>query len=184
MDKGPGALNRLSSRTILRQTKAYGDFCVYGALMKTFYLILVTLAALVVISIVALTFLSRSPKGSLINGKLKPCRNTPNCVSSESDEDVSKVEPLAYTEDPRRAWRRIRVAILKTGGHIQKDEGHYLWATYTSRFLRFVDDVELRLDEKERVIHVRSASRIGRSDRDINRKRVEILREAFSNRRD
>ncbi|HQL00330.1 MAG TPA: DUF1499 domain-containing protein [Smithellaceae bacterium] len=152
--------------------------------MKTFYLILVTLVALVVISLVGLTFLSRAPKGSLINGRLKPCRNTPHCVSSESDEDASKVEPLPYTEDSRRAWRRIRSAILKTGGHVQKDEGHYLWATYTSRFLRFVDDVELRLDEKERVIHIRSASRIGRSDRNINRKRVDMLRAAFSSRKD
>ena len=148
--------------------------------MKTFYLILVSLLLLAVIAFVALTFLSRTPKGHLINGKLKPCRNTPNCVSSESDEDLFKVEPLTYTGDTVRAWRRVRTAILSTGGHIQKDEGRYLWATYTSRFLRFVDDVELRLDEKESLIHIRSASRIGRSDRNPNRKRVDMLRDAFN----
>jgi uncharacterized protein (DUF1499 family) len=45
--------------------------------------------------------------------------------------------------------------------------------------LRFVDDVEFLLVPAERVIHVRSASRVGYSDLGTNRKRVEALRAKF-----
>jgi len=47
------------------------------------------------------------------------------------------------------------------------------------RFFRFVDDIELRLEEDEGVVQVRSASRVGRSDFGVNRKRVERLRAGF-----
>ena len=45
-----------------------------------------------------------------------------------------------------------------------------------TRFLKFADDVEFRVDPLERVIHVRSASRIGHSDLGANRERIEDLR--------
>ena len=47
--------------------------------------------------------------------------------------------------------------------------------------LGFVDDVEFRIDEAARGIHVRSASRKGYWDLGVNRRRVEAIREAFGN---
>jgi uncharacterized protein (DUF1499 family) len=52
----------------------------------------------------------------------------------------------------------------------------YLHAEFTSAVMRFVDDVEFSLDEPARSINVRSASRLGKSDLGVNRKRVEELR--------
>jgi uncharacterized protein (DUF1499 family) len=40
----------------------------------------------------------------------------------------------------------------------------------------YVDDVEFALDEKSGTIQVRSASRLGIRDFDVNRKRVEAIR--------
>jgi uncharacterized protein (DUF1499 family) len=40
----------------------------------------------------------------------------------------------------------------------------------------YVDDVEFYLDEGANVIHVRSASRLGKSDLGVNRQRVEEIR--------
>jgi uncharacterized protein (DUF1499 family) len=40
----------------------------------------------------------------------------------------------------------------------------------------FVDDVEFLLDDSAKVIHVRSASRLGESDLGVNRKRIETIR--------
>jgi Protein of unknown function (DUF1499) len=40
----------------------------------------------------------------------------------------------------------------------------------------FVDDVEFWLDRTANVVHVRSASRLGKSDLGVNRKRVEQIR--------
>jgi len=41
---------------------------------------------------------------------------------------------------------------------------------------RFVDDVEFHVDETAKLIHVRSASRVGHSDLGVNRRRVEAIR--------
>jgi uncharacterized protein (DUF1499 family) len=46
--------------------------------------------------------------------------------------------------------------------------------------LKFTDDLELAQDEAARVIHVRSASRLGKSDLGVNRKRVEAIRAAMA----
>jgi uncharacterized protein (DUF1499 family) len=55
----------------------------------------------------------------------------------------------------------------------------YIHAEFTSRLMRFVDDVEFRYDTAARVIQVRSASRIGRSDLGANRKRIDAIREKW-----
>lgn len=58
---------------------------------------------------------------------------------------------------------------------IEADE-HYLHFEFTSRIFRFVDDFELLLNEEQKIIHIRSASRVGYSDLGVNRKRVEKIR--------
>ena len=55
----------------------------------------------------------------------------------------------------------------------------YLYAHSTTKLLKFVDDVEFLIDETEQVIHVRSASRLGRKDFGVNRSRIEAIRRAF-----
>ena len=57
---------------------------------------------------------------------------------------------------------------------IVKADGNYLYAEFRTPLLRFVDDVELWKDGA--VLHVRSASRLGRRDFKANRNRVEQLR--------
>jgi uncharacterized protein (DUF1499 family) len=42
--------------------------------------------------------------------------------------------------------------------------------------LRFVDDVEFLFDDEAKTIHFRSASRTGRSDFGVNRRRMEDIR--------
>ncbi len=52
----------------------------------------------------------------------------------------------------------------------------YLHAECSSAVFGFVDDLELHLRPAEKLIAVRSASRVGHSDFGVNRKRVEQLR--------
>jgi uncharacterized protein (DUF1499 family) len=70
------------------------------------------------------------------------------------------------------------------GGKVVAVEGTYLRAEFTSRVFRFVDDLECFYDEARGVIEVRSASRLGYSDFNVNRDRVEELRKAFKAKRD
>lgn len=112
---------------------------------------------------------------------LKPCPNSPNCVSSLASSGGHAIAPLAYSESAEQAWARLKAvlsAMPRTTIVEQTDD--YLRAECVSRLLRFVDDVECVLDAEKEVIHVRSASRVGYSDFGVNRKRVEALRAGFS----
>lgn len=113
---------------------------------------------------------------------LEACPDTPNCVSSLAQEaPARRVAPIAFDEDAHRARARLRRVI---GGmprtRIAAEEGAYLRAEFRSRLFGFVDDVEFLLDEDARVIHVRSASRIGYWDLGVNRRRVDAIRRAFA----
>ncbi|MFV1975957.1 MAG: DUF1499 domain-containing protein [Candidatus Scalindua sp.] len=131
--------------------------------------------------LIYLSITSNAPETRLINGALRPCPGTPNCVSSEENESSRKVIPFSYTDSAQQAWSRLRSAIEASGGEIKVAEEAYIRATYTSRIFRFVDDMEFRLVTDGQVIHVRSGSRVGKSDLGVNRKNVEKVRLLFSN---
>jgi len=48
----------------------------------------------------------------------------------------------------------------------------YIHAQFWTRFFRFVDDVEFLFDDAARIIHFRSASRVGYYDFGVNRRRM------------
>ncbi len=120
------------------------------------------------------------PPPGLVDNRLSPCPGSPNCVSSERNSGRSHIAPLGFTGTPDAAWVDLRNALNRIGGDIRRDDTRYLWATFTTRILRFVDDVQCRLDAANQVIHVRSASRIGYSDFGTNRRRVAALRREFA----
>jgi len=109
-------------------------------------------------------------------GMLLPCPNSPNCVGSEANSQTSKEHAVAPIRASDGAWAKLKSRIIEQDGVIKKDDGHYLHATFTSCVFHYVDDVELRLDAGHDLIQIRSASRVGRSDFGVNRKRVEALR--------
>ncbi len=149
--------------------------------MKIFLIIVVVLVILSFAVGAVLSLVSREgePAG-LLEGRLYPCPGTPNCVCSEYPNTVAFVEPLRFEDDVATAWERAQRAVIELGGAILRVDNGYLAATFKTPLFRFVDDVELRLDGTNRVIHVRSASRVGRSDLGENRKRVAELRRLFS----
>ena len=59
---------------------------------------------------------------------------------------------------------------------IIEETNDYLYAEFKTPLMGYVDDVEFYLDNSENVVHVRSASRLGKSDLGLNRKRVEEIR--------
>ncbi len=121
----------------------------------------------------------KQPELGLLNGELRPCPATPNCVCSEQQVEESFVEPLVYTANTDDVWRKIKRAITETGGIVLTEHAGYLHARYETPLMRYVDDVELRVDAKNQVIHIRSASRVGHSDMGANRQRVSRIRTAF-----
>lgn len=121
----------------------------------------------------------------LRDGKLKPPSRTHNSVSSqalawpETEHAVkyARIEPLAFTQDSAIAMNRLRDVVQAwPGARIVESTPEYLAVQFQTRWLRFVDDAEFLLDPAARVIHVRSASRLGLRDFGANRARIEAIR--------
>jgi len=109
------------------------------------------------------------------NGRLAPCPSSPNCVSSQASDAEHRVDPLPLAANPDETRTRLlAVLAIEPRVEIVEQEGNYLRAEFTSRVLRFVDDVEFLIGAQ--AVDVRSASRLGHADFGINRERVERLR--------
>lgn len=112
-------------------------------------------------------------------GRLAPPKRTPNSVSSQVDAADAEhyIAPIAFKGDTAAAIAAVRTAIERmNGGTIIRQEGGYLYVEFRTKLMRFVDDVEFLYDEKAGLVHVRSASRLGRRDFGVNRARIEALR--------
>ena len=117
----------------------------------------------------------------LKDGALHPCPRSPNCVSSQSPAGTSHhIEPMRFTGDPKIALKRLKsIVLIMPDTALVSETERYLHVTYTTRFLRFVDDVEF-LFEDDGTLHVRSASQTGYSDLGVNRRRVEQIRSLWT----
>ena len=123
---------------------------------------------------------SRPAHLGMTDGKFQPCPDSPNCVSSQSPDKKHFIEPIRYEGTQQQAKDRLMAVIqgMKRSKIVTVTD-QYIHAEFTSAFFRFVDDVEFYFDDVSKTLHVRSASRIGRSDFGVNRKRMEELRSRF-----
>jgi uncharacterized protein (DUF1499 family) len=157
--------------------------------------VLYTLVALVVALFVAgqTGFLAgkEPPDLGVKGGKLKPPSRTENSVSSQAGlypdhpmKAYAEIAPFKFAGDAGAAIDRIKRIVETTeGARIVRAEPTYLYAQFQTRWLKFVDDVEFFADEGAKMVHVRSASRIGRKDFGVNRARVEAIRTRFADQR-
>ena len=150
--------------------------------MKTVALVFLALVIAVVVLFATRSYLSRSspPTLDLVQGKLRPCPASPNCVSSEGADAEHAIEALPYRGDRSNSERALTAALgTLERSSIQRRQGDYWHALQVSGLFRFIDDIELRFDDASQTIQVRSGSRVGYSDMGVNRKRVEALRAAY-----
>lgn len=149
----------------------------------------------VVLGLVVLLFLAgrvgllkgSAPQLGVRDGRLKPPARTPNSVSSQAglypdapQRAYAAIDPLPVRGDGAASLERLRSIVAGMPGSTVLDtKPDYLYAQFMSPGLRFVDDTEFWFSPGERLIHVRSSSRIGRRDFGVNRKRVESIRDAY-----
>jgi len=156
----------------------------FKVFMNSIISVLIVLFLILAVLLTVLSCASNPPKAQLVDGRLRACPNSPNCVSSESDSASSRIEPLTFQGPPEKAWSDLKETIRELGGKIQEEHDGFLWTTFTSRVFRFVDDVEFKMVSTEGMIHVRSGSRVGYSDLGVNRRRVEKMRTLFNQKKD
>ena len=105
------------------------------------------------------------------DGRLAPCKRSPNCVSSQADPS-DREHYIAPIRGSIAAARRAIESLPRT--QIVRADNNYVYAEFRTRLLHYVDDVELYFDGQ--VLQVRSCSRLGRRDFGVNRERIERLR--------
>ena len=111
-------------------------------------------------------------------GRLAPCSKKPNCVSSQAADRQHSVPPLPGSADAGAAMQKVKAVVqAMPRATVIESRPDYLYVEFSTPMMGFVDDVEFYHDGK--VIHVRSASRLGYSDLGVNRKRVEAIRAAL-----
>jgi uncharacterized protein (DUF1499 family) len=147
---------------------------------KWYWLIAIVILAPIVLMYVLSFSAGRPANLGVKDGKLAACPSSPNCVSTQADDEGHKIEPITFTGSKADAMTKLKQAIATLPRtHIVTETADYLHVECTSLMVRFVDDVEFWIDEANHVIHFRSASRVGHGDLGVNRARMEAIRTAL-----
>lgn len=144
--------------------------------MKKAVIILLILIVAIAVRFIFLAIKSQDmdPGLGLKAGKLSPCPQKPNCVSSQEEGDhyTSPIETELSMEEIKKRVLGLDRARLESEGD------DYAHITFKSKLFGFLDDVELV--KEGNIVHIRSASRVGYSDMDANRQRVEMIRKLLN----
>jgi uncharacterized protein (DUF1499 family) len=150
--------------------------------MKTLITCLIILSFLFIFTLKSFT--AKQKDLGVKDGILKPCPSSPNCISTQADpgDNQHYLPPLSLNITKKDAMKKI-IAIINSFERtkIVEKTNNYLRAEFKSKIMKYVDDVEFYIDEKNKIIHFRSASRIGYSDLGVNRKRMEEIVKMFKN---
>jgi uncharacterized protein (DUF1499 family) len=153
--------------------------------MKIVIIIIVTLIVGAILVLFVLGQMSQSGEANgLFETKLTKCPDKPNCICTEFEADATHyIDPIVFTQSNDLGFlSRLKNSIREMGGSIQAEADNYLAFTFTSSIFKFVDDLEIRIDTDQKMIHVRSASRVGHSDRGVNKKRIEQFKKLFQSK--
>ncbi len=120
-------------------------------------------------------------KIGMTNNKFNPCPGSPNCVSSMSENKKHHISPISYNTLSPNSAKQLIITILQNKKRytILTNNKQYLHATYTSSFFKFVDDIEFYLPPDKKIIHIKSASRVGYFDFSANRRRLNKITKLF-----
>ncbi|MEM9775434.1 MAG: DUF1499 domain-containing protein [Chloroflexota bacterium] len=150
--------------------------------MRILLIILVVLVIFVLIIVIGgRAYVNNFPRPSSVGtGTIAPCPESPNCVSSKETDDLHKIDPFDIGADGAQSTLAQLEQVLSEmdNSTIITKTDNYLFAEFRSPFWRFVDDVEFFAGPDK--IDVRSAARIGYSDMNVNRKRVESIRKKLA----
>lgn len=155
----------------------------------TLYILVILVAALLLAAQLGLLAGKAPADLGVTDGRLKPPSNTPNSVSSQA---------YLYPDHPQKAYAQIDPLPLKGGGDAQasmralvaslqglpgvtvvQQKPDYLYVQSQTRWMKYIDDVEFWVNPTKGVIELRSASRLGHGDLNLNRQRIETIRNAY-----
>jgi uncharacterized protein (DUF1499 family) len=117
---------------------------------------------------------------SLDTEKLLSDPSKPNWVSTRATDEKHKIDAWPMQGDLLSTKGKIKKAAEKLGGaKLVIDSGQRISYEFTTRLLRFTDDVVFQIDESTKQVHFISASRVGYGDLGANRSRMEKLKSFY-----
>ncbi|TBR38321.1 DUF1499 domain-containing protein [Marinomonas agarivorans] len=137
------------------------------------------IALLIVVIFIYFKFSNVRPTNlGLTDGALLACPKSPNCVSTQANKNDKEhyIAPIFYEKSRSDVQLELEKYLRSIGMNIVTNTLGYIHAEETSEVIGYIDDIEFYLPEAENIIHIRSASRVGYSDKGVNRKRVEKIR--------
>ncbi|PPA71882.1 DUF1499 domain-containing protein [Jeotgalibacillus proteolyticus] len=121
-----------------------------------------------------------SKKNRIRKGRLLALSSKKNSVSTQTDQQDKKMNPLPFKGSLKESHEKIMLILTgKQDAEIRTSAEDYIHAVTKTKVLRFKDDVEFLFDEKNKLIHFRSESRLGSYDFGVNRKRMEKIAEFY-----
>jgi uncharacterized protein (DUF1499 family) len=136
-----------------------------------------------ILTLIILTVSCSAPRPNnlgIVDSKLLSCPDKPNCISSfASVKSEHYADAIKIVSNKERAHQKVSGILDKSkNAKIISSTADYIHAEYTSSIFKFVDDVEFYLGI-DKLVHFRSASRTGKSDLGVNKKRIEEIRFKF-----
>ena len=102
--------------------------------------------------------------------ELKPCIEVADCVREERD--------VRNSEKHFEAFESIKSIIeITPRTELVELNRDYLHAEVTSKWMKYVDDLEVSYFPELKKLLIRSESRVGESDLGVNQKRIDLLKE-------
>ena len=98
--------------------------------------------------------------------ELRPCIEVAHCVREEWD--------VTDIENPYENIKTIIANSPRT--KIVELDGDYLHAEATTKWMKYVDDLEVTYLPASNKLLIRSESRVGESDLGVNKKRVDLIK--------
>ena len=149
--------------------------------MRVFLGIIIALVILFIAARLYVAFGVPAPRNlGVNNGQLSPCPDTPNCVSTQAPStDAEHFMPsIPYAQDASFVMTQVLRAVSSMPRTtIVKQDDIYLHVEFRSPTMGFPDDVEFYIDDANKLLHFRSAARMGRGDMGVNRQRMTELSE-------
>lgn len=111
------------------------------------------------------------------------CPDSPNCVSTAAPASDAEhhAEPLVFTGDVATAKARMKAIVAEMPrSQLVEETDTSLRYTFTSKLMRFVDDVHIVFVPDTGRVEYRSASRVGHGDLGVNRARMAAIANAWA----
>lgn len=105
------------------------------------------------------------------------CGDKPNCVSSFETRKDFTISALQNVQGP---WDQVKsqiTKVLKTMGsnQIHETKDNYMHVVFTTKIMRYKDDVYFWWNPETKELHFKSESRTGYWDMNANRKRLNTI---------